>query len=364
MTYNLKDLGTYNYEWNPGYISRIDKIKIEDEANKVNRELKISVGNYMKYRDKFTYATKNLFQPITSEISKSGTESTNKIIDSTNKVVDTLKSTQDQINNNILTNNMLTNEDLNNGSSTNLPVTPELQKLNENKDIFDKYMNNESDLRDCVFGLVEFDDELIRFGALDEIDNHDFMKSKHHFEFQFDTAKIIVKRKDEISRDWPFTENLIRYLTLDIDDIQDENAKAQYLEIITYAIGPELTKIKTAGGKSTSRKQIISNFRKNKKFRNIISKTFGIKSLGYSDAEYDGDGLGKTLPIVVPPEMSENWKQVLVVLGKRKALGDDIGENKNHGFDEFTELLTKMLNNKEIDKTIYKKLLYRWEEVD
>ena len=236
----------------------------------------------------------------------------------------------------------------------------ELEDIEDTKNMVNKYLNNPS--KDDMFGVAEFQDNSLKFGCVHTMDTYDFLLSTHYVTFDYEIRKIYVTRADiGERREYQLTENLMRYLTIDVEDIQDENAKKEYLEMIKYAIGPELNKIKLAG-KAQNRKLILNIFRINRKFEKLIAPMFGIKSLSYDDRLKPGDSLGYTRTIVLPPNSNAQMKRLMVLLGTKQSLGKNVDENANIGLEEFTALLDQLLKSQRINKITYKTLLQKYHK--
>ncbi len=244
---------------------------------------------------------------------------------------------------------------------------------------------------DDPFSLVLYLDNIIRFGLYNEIFNLYVVKSNtkiyfekdHRFEFQEDTQNIIVYRGgDNIQK--TLTRNLLAFLTKDISDIRDAQAKTDYIEILQFAIGPEILNIKNKKAAS-SREELLIKFRKANKFRDFICGIFNIKGHGYRELSKRPIVIGKSeeinktnklsdelpnklsdelpnklsdelpnMKILISPILKENMARLSVLYGQAKASGT----NKDV-IHEYTGILDYLKNNGRINKQLYKSMLYK-----
>jgi hypothetical protein len=236
----------------------------------------------------------------------------------------------------------------------------QLREMNDNMRMAESYLNRNPE-RDLLFGIAMFNDGTYKIGCIENIKDYGFILNdlSHIIEFGYDIRKIYVTRDDtNEKRDYPFNENILRYLTRDVTDIDDENAKKEYLSIIDYAIGLELTRIKNS--RTENRKRILNIFRMNRKFVDLIAPKYGIKKLSYEDYHKPGDGLGYKRPIVISSDPSEQYKRLMVLLGTKKSLGEK--DNYNIRLEEFTAILHELLRSKQIDKLTYKTFLNKYDK--
>ena len=347
-----------SYYNRPRYITFDEQQKLLKQGFTSDLEFNNAVESKFMKRLNLMSATSTLFNPIT----ESQRKNTKDLVDAQERArlefqqkFDKTLENQNEIMKKALEYKGTQSADNQFGAVGNLI---ELEDIEDTKNMVNKYLNNLS--RDELFGLAEFKDDTIKFGCVDLIDKYNFLLSTHYVTFDYEIKKIYVTREDVgEQREYRLTENLMRYLTIDVEDIQDENAKKEYLEMIKYAIGPELNKIKSAG-KSQNRKLILNEFRNNRKFEKLIAPIFGIKSLSYDDRLKPADGLGYTRTIVLPPNANAQMKRLMVLLGTKQSLGKNVDENVNIGLEEFTALLDQLLKTQKINKLTYKTLLQKY----
>jgi GTPase SAR1 family protein len=216
---------------------------------------------------------------------------------------------------------------------------------------------------DDLFGIVRFDDGIFRLGVYEKFVSIVGSKKEplyyigdHWLEFDYELQLIIVYRdtqkRNKEKRDFMLSNNLMLYLTKDISTTYlhgariDETSKVEYLEIINFAIGRELEKIKKAV-KAKPRADLLTLFRRNQKFKDIIAPKYSFKGEGYKGIS--------TASIVISPEKSQQLKRLLVLLGSKNA-----GNDNPDGLKEYTAILDELLNKNDINKLTYKILLYKY----
>lgn len=162
--------------------------------------------------------------------------------------------------------------------------------------------------------------------------------------------------KNNEQREFNLSENLMLFLTKDITNTFlpgnriDETSKQEYLEIIRFAIGRELDKIKKSG-KCKARPELLKLFRSNQKFREVIAPNYGFKGEGYR--------FSSNRPIIISPDKSQQINRLLVLLVSKKS-----GNDNPDGIKEYTAILDELLNKKEISKLQYKLLYYKYKDTN
>ena len=223
---------------------------------------------------------------------------------------------------------------------------------------------------DDVFGLVMYnsgDDTVFKFGVLETFEQIEDSKGEqlylcgdHEITFDVELQMIEIMRTTVIrgggrgphdKRDFPLTHNVMLYLTKDISTTYvkggqvDENAKAVYKDIIKFAIGRELEKVKKS--KSPRRAELVELFRKNQKFKDVLAPVYLYKGDGYKAMAMK--------PVVISPDKSEQFKRLMILLGAKQA-----GNDSETGKAEYSAILDELLKNGVIDKKLYKLLYYKF----
>ena len=216
---------------------------------------------------------------------------------------------------------------------------------------------------DDLFGIISFSDKIFRLGVYEKFvtivgskGDPLYYIGDHWFDFDYELQLIIVYRdtqkRNKDKREYTLSKNLLLYLTRDISTTYlqgariDETSKTEYLDIINFAIGRELEKIKKAV-KAKSRADLLALFRRNQKFKDIIAPKYSFKGEGYR--------IIATKPIVISPQKSEQLKRLLVLLGSKNA-----GNDNPDGLKEYTAILDELFNKQVINKSSYKILLHKY----
>ena len=333
--YTLDDLKG-QYVSAPRYESLEERRKNFEAAIESEKRLNRLLENTFFKRANFTSATTNLFKPIID----TQKESTKLIVDNNKTIDQKLEQLE-------------------------YKTQAQMQLMNKEKDEQMELENKFQEYLDKVtpndyFSIEEFKDGKYRFNAQVTMADHDYLQDTHRLEFDFEIKNIRVWRENNKEfRDYKLTENVLRLLTLNITEVGDLNAVDIYKRIVYFALGPELIKIKNAG-KAISRKEILSVFRNDQKFIKLIAPYIGIgiKPLSFNDKNTNGDGLGHTRIIVIPPNPNDQIKRLLVLLGTKNSLGKD---SYNIGLEEFTAILDELLKTKQINKLTYKTFLLKYK---
>ena len=235
---------------------------------------------------------------------------------------------------------------------------PETTKDAELMENYKELIDTESD-SDKIdrFSIAAYSNGDYYFHAMDEFEeakNSDgsfqFEDPRHVIDIQWDTKRIICHKNGEESEAFELTENLMAFLTKEIDDNHDANAKRDYVLIIDYCLGEQLKLLKTKKGNLAARAEIKEKFRKSSKFRNTIARQFNIKGDGYKD-------ISKKTPVIFSPQSCQNSDiQRLHVLLASKHAGNENKEIEEEG----VKLLNELYEKKHINKKIYKTLYYKF----
>ena len=140
------------------------------------------------------------------------------------------------------------------------------------------------------------------------------------------------------------TRNLLGFLTQDITDNPDAQAKSDYLEIIDFAIGTEIKNIQSK--RAASSRKDLSKFRKVHKFRDFIASLYKIKGEGYKELSIS--------PIIIGSNTKKNLERLSVLDGSVKLGGD-----KKDIIQEYTAILDQLKADGKINKDLYKRLYYK-----
>jgi len=222
---------------------------------------------------------------------------------------------------------------------------------------------------DKVFGLVRYRDEdddriMYKFGIIEDFEKTKDSKNQllyyygdHEITFDVEVQFINAMRTTESSgaieqKEYPLTKNVMLFLTRDLSETfvkggqVDENAKVIYKDIVNFCIGRELAKIKKS--KSPLRDSMLDIFRKNQKFKDLLSPLYMYKGEGYKTMAIK--------PIVISPNKSEQLNRLLVLLGAKQA-----GNTSQSAESEYNAILDEMFKSGQISKQYYKILYYKFK---
>ena len=119
----------------------------------------------------------------------------------------------------------------------------------------------------------------------------------------------------------------------------------EFINLLTHCLGPELNKIKAAT-KAPGKGVLLTEFRKEIKFRDLIAGQFKIKGVGYREL---------STSFIVPPE-NKQLSRLAVLIGSKGA-GNDSDQIKDEGLEILEKLKEEGLLNKKQYKCLYYKLV-------
>jgi hypothetical protein len=184
--------------------------------------------------------------------------------------------------------------------------------------------------------------------------NKPYYTGDHEITFDDEMQRIAVRR-DTGKRDFPLSRNIMYFLTRDVTTTfvdgsggqVHENAKAIYKDIVNFAIGRELEKVKLS--RSSRRGELLDRLRKIQKFKDIIPPV--------NDPEGEGYRSLAQKPILISPNKVEQTRRLLVLLGAKRA-GNESATNEA----EYNAILDELHRSGQINKRNYKIFYYKYNQ--